>query len=428
MPSACPRCGAIATEGSQFCETCGAPLSAAAVPPGGPVPPAGTAPPGGVPGPYAPVAPPPGAPPAGSVPPGSAASPPPPPQPPQPQAVPAPAVPGQPAPVPPQYYQPTGGYPAGTGGAVPPGAVPPGGPVPPGGGYYVPPGGPPAGPPPSGRPRNRLSPLVLALCVAGVLALAVIVGVAVPKLISHNTVTPTVTPTTSPSATPTTAPAATTTTTVQVTTTTSSPASTTTAPPATTTTAPAPVTTSTPATTAPPNTTPATTVPSSAPSGVAKNSVASATLVSGWTEDSSSTADNLALDGPNGLSADVGVQQAAAGTTLSDVFSKQLSNFQGDSNFTDVSMCQQPQSATVPGTPAVPGGAAVVCFTVTPQGATAEQYYALIFDGLATLQGSSNLALVTELAFVPTSASQTEISSELKPVLQSVRWLVLSSS
>ena len=174
---------------------------------------------------------------------------------------------------------------------------------------------------------------------------------------------------------------------------------------------------------------PATTVPAGSSGGQAvANSVVSVTLISGWSKDSSSTSTSLALVGPDGLSAVFSTQQVSPSDTLSDIFDKQISNFESDSNFQDVSVCSEPQSGGVPGTPAISGGGAEICFTGSTQSGGAQLWAALVFDGLVPGSAGGNQLLVTELAFTPQSNSEAVVGQELKPVLQSARWLQVSSS
>ena len=148
-------------------------------------------------------------------------------------------------------------------------------------------------------------------------------------------------------------------------------------------------------------------------------------MAPGWTKDSSSTGTSLALDGPAGLAAIFSAQPVSSSVTLSQLFQEQLTTFQQNSNLTNVSVCQQPESGNVPAPP-IAGGGAEVCFTSTPQGGSAQVWVAIIFDGL--VKGTSNQLQVTELAFAPQSDGTTVLVQHLKPVLDSARWLRVSGS
>ena len=401
MPSACPRCGLPVPDGSQFCENCGAALAGSGPPTPGvpavpvPAPPGPEVAPPAQPYPAAPPVPPPGGyPPVPPVPPSAG-------YPAAPSAAPVPP------PVPGGYY-PSSGAPGG----------------PPGGGGYYP--SPPA-PTPPGRPRGRRNAVGIGAAVGGVLVLAVVVGLVVPKLISHNP-----TPTTVPNA----APGG------SVTTTTSPPSPSTTAATPSTTLAQAGTTTSPPATFASPTTPPATGAPTTSPPAstttapatttttpggsagqTAHNSVASVALASGWSVGSSSSADDLFLNGPNGLAAEFVNAQVTSSVTVSQILQEQLAA--AEKQYTNAEVCSQPQAGDVPGTPQVPGEGEILCFTVTPQNGSAVPYAEAIFDGLAST--SSGQLAVIAFGYFPQSTTSTDVKQDLVPVLDSVHWLQVGS-
>jgi hypothetical protein len=158
------------------------------------------------------------------------------------------------------------------------------------------------------------------------------------------------------------------------------------------------------------------------------NSVVSVTPISGWSKDSSSTATELDLNGPDGLNASFATSQVPTSVTLSDVINEEEQGFEGSSSLTNVSVCGQPASAHVPGSPSVAGVGATVCFTATSQGGNDVEYAALIFNGLLKSTSGTNQLLLSEIAVVPQSDSETVLEQELKPVLQSAHWLQVSSS
>jgi hypothetical protein len=140
---------------------------------------------------------------------------------------------------------------------------------------------------------------------------------------------------------------------------------------------------------------------------------------------SSSTPTNLYLGGPDGLFVDFSTQTVSSTATLTQVFEVDLSNFQQNSEFTDVSVCEQPQSGAVPGTPSEPGAAEVICFTVTPQSGSAVTYAALVSNAL--VQGSGSQLLVSAVGFAPESTSSSTLQQTLEPELESAQWLQLST-
>jgi hypothetical protein len=149
-------------------------------------------------------------------------------------------------------------------------------------------------------------------------------------------------------------------------------------------------------------------------------------LPSGWTVASSSTSTNLYLGGPDGLFADFTTQTVGSAVTLTQVFEVDLSNFQQNSEFTNVSECEQPQSGDVPGTPKEPGAAEVICFTITPQGGNAVPYAALVANGL--VQGSGSQLLLSVVGFAPQGTSSSTLQQDLAPELASAQWLQLNGS
>ena len=297
--------------------------------------------------------------------------------------------------------------------------------------------------------------------------LAVVAGLVVPKLISHNptpTTVPNVAPggsvttTTSP-ASPSTTAAAPSTTQAQAGTTTSPPATVapTTAPPATTvptTSPPATVapTTAPPATTVPTTSPPATVAPTTAPPATGgpitspsastttapgattttpagssgqtvHNSVASVSLPSGWSVGSNSSVDDLFINGPNGLAVEFLNAQVASSVTVSQILQEQLAA--AEKQYTSAEVCSQPQAGDVPGTPQVPGDGEILCFTVTPQNGSAVPYAEAIFDGL--VPGASGQLAVIAFGYFPQSTTSTDVKQDLVPVLDSVHWLQVGS-
>jgi hypothetical protein len=156
--------------------------------------------------------------------------------------------------------------------------------------------------------------------------------------------------------------------------------------------------------------------------------VASVNLLSGWSEDSATTSNVLVLDGPQSISVGIETQQIATSLTLSAVFSKVISNFQNNSNDINVSTCQQPQTATLPGSPALNGGVAQVCFTAQTQSGSLP-IVALIFEALVPLSGSSSQqVLASETTFIPQSDGTNAFEQVVVPELQTINWLQMSSS
>lgn len=264
---------------------------------------------------------------------------------------------------------------------------------------------PPASPPErpgsasqKGAPR-RLGAGGVAMTVTGSLAVAVVAGLVVPKILKHPEPIP-IPPVPSTS---TTLPPAPTTTTLPP------------SPPTSTTTTPTTTTTSTTTTT---------TIPvggggnggGSGGGESASNSVASVRVPAGWTVDPTSTSTSLFLDGPDGLYLQFWTQQQSGSTTLAAVFQSELANRQQHSP--DARVCEQPQQASVPNGPS--GEAIVICFTLTPENGPAVPYSDLDYAALVPV---GDLQLLVEAdAFIPGDLSASAATKLIAPLWSSVRW------
>lgn len=155
------------------------------------------------------------------------------------------------------------------------------------------------------------------------------------------------------------------------------------------------------------------------------NSVVSVNVPSGWSEDGQSTSTSLVLDGPDGVYMDLSTGQVSGSNlTISQVLQAQANNFEQNTNFSNVSVCQQPHSATVPGSPQLSGEQMNVCFTITPQNGASEQYVALEFDALLTAT-SSQLVVNCEI-WVPGALSNAQLNQVVGPVVSTIHWLQVS--
>ncbi len=145
-------------------------------------------------------------------------------------------------------------------------------------------------------------------------------------------------------------------------------------------------------------------------------------LASGWSVGSSSSANDLFLDGPNGLAAEFLNAQVASSVTVSQILQEQLAG--AEKQYTSAQVCSQPQAGDVPGTPKVAGEGEVLCFTITPQNGSAVPYAEAIFDGLVPTSGGQ--VAVIAFGYFPQSTTTTQIKQDLAPVLNSVHWLQVS--
>jgi hypothetical protein len=146
-------------------------------------------------------------------------------------------------------------------------------------------------------------------------------------------------------------------------------------------------------------------------------------LPTGWSKASSSSADDLFVTGPNGLAAEFLNVQVASSVTVSQILQEQLAG--AEKQYTNAEVCSQPAAGNVPGTPRVSGQAEILCFTITPQNASAVPYAEAIFDGLVPAN-SGQLAVIA-FGYFPQSTTSAQIKQDLVPVLDSVHWLQLSS-
>ncbi len=370
MSRPCPACAKANPDDSGFCQYCGGSL--APDPAAAPVP-AGYAAPAPTPG-YAVPAPTPGY----AVP-----------DPTQAYAAPPPgyatAPPGPTAPPGAGGYGAQGPLPSSF---LPPQGFPQAGPVATGPGISPPPG--------PGAPHRRLRPLMIAGIVAGVLVVAVVVGLVIPKVGggSHKPIHPTaarVTSGTTPAQTP---PAAVTPTSVP------------------TATAPA-----SPSTTAAPTPAPGGGTGGTGGSGqTIRNRVVEVTLPTGWTV-SHSASTSLVLAGQDATNAGFQSQAVAASTTLSQVVQSLTGSLLKSAP--DAKVCTQPQNSSVPG--GIKTGAAFgVCATETGQGQQARPVEVLDFVGLAKVSTGEQLYLV-ELVF-PQTITSSQFKALYSPLLGTVRW------
>jgi hypothetical protein len=147
------------------------------------------------------------------------------------------------------------------------------------------------------------------------------------------------------------------------------------------------------------------------------------TLASGWSVGSSSSADDLFLNGPNGLAVEFVNAQVASSVTLSQILQEQLAA--AEKQYTNAEVCSQPQAGDVPGTPQVTGEGEILCFTITPQNGSAVPYAEAIFDGLVS--SSSGQLAVIAFGYFPQSTTSADVKQDLVPVLDSVHWLQVGS-
>jgi hypothetical protein len=146
---------------------------------------------------------------------------------------------------------------------------------------------------------------------------------------------------------------------------------------------------------------------------------------SGWSVDTkNSDQTHLVLDGPQGLLIALFTQQDPSSATLTQVFQQALATAQ--QTFPDANVCNQPKSASVPGTPSVNGAFEAICFTVTPQNGSATPYASLVYAGLVQANGFQ-LQVETDF-FLPQSMPNNTFNQLIGPVVPSVQWLQISAS
>ncbi|HYA44161.1 MAG TPA: hypothetical protein VED59_01030 [Acidimicrobiales bacterium] len=236
---------------------------------------------------------------------------------------------------------------------------------------------------------QRLGTAGTIAALAGILLFVILVGIAVPALAHHSNGHPSVTPTTSPGQT-------------------------------TPTTSPVPTSSPTP----PTSTAPPTTSGGSAGQTVSNKAV-SVTLPGGWTEDTKdSNSTQLVVDGPQGVFVELLNQTEPSSQTLAGVFEQALSTTQ--QTFPDAKVCNQQQSGTVPGNPAVSGAFESFCFTITPQNGAATPYVGLVYAGL--VQGSGFQLLVEADFIFPQSMDNTTFNQVIGALVHSIQWRQISAS
>ena len=147
-------------------------------------------------------------------------------------------------------------------------------------------------------------------------------------------------------------------------------------------------------------------------------------LPSGWSVASNSSANDLIVNGPNGLTAEWLNIQVASSATVSQILQQQLAG--AEKQFTNATVCSQPQAGNVPGTPQVTGQGEILCFTITPQSGSAVPYAEAIFDGL--VHGTSGQLAVIAFGYFPQSTTAAQVKQVLVPELDSVHWLQLRSA
>ncbi|HTW10266.1 MAG TPA: hypothetical protein VME46_22370 [Acidimicrobiales bacterium] len=159
-----------------------------------------------------------------------------------------------------------------------------------------------------------------------------------------------------------------------------------------------------------------------------QNQVVSVHLLSGWSKDSSSTSTDLILDGPSSVGLGLETQEIASSYTLSDVFSTITSNYQSNSSFSNVQVCQQPTKSALPGNPSLPGGYVQICFTAQTQSGSVS-IVAILFEALVPITGdSSHQVLASEDCFIPQSLGSNAFTNIAQPELNTLSWLGMSAS